>query len=422
MDTLSFLASIDTPDLVLLFWFAIVFELPRYLIGAIVVAVAELARRPAAGNLPDFSVSVLLVGHNEAAALDRCVHGLAAQTIARRRGRMQVIVVDDGSTDGMSAVARQLQTAGLVDEVMRVQPRGGKSAGVNLGLSRCRGDIVVIADIDTTFDDDAIDAFLPFFGNPRVGAVSGDLGVRNVSSNLITRQQAIEYLITISLGRRIADALGILSIVSGAFGAFRRSAVASVGGQDVEVGEDADMTMKLRRAGWRIRFAPEARALTHVPETMAGLIAQRLRWERGTVTIWLRKFRGILDPRQAIFRLSDVGALLDVLFFQLALTLVFPGYVLWLWLHLGVFAVTVLGAVLLGYAVLDLLAFALAASLGADMRSAWRLLPYLPWYTIMQTVVMRWIRLIAIGQELVWRRSYRDPYVPFRVMSQVDQG
>jgi cellulose synthase/poly-beta-1,6-N-acetylglucosamine synthase-like glycosyltransferase len=153
----------------------------------------------------------------------------------------------------------------------------------------------------------------------------------------VTRHQEIEYLVSILLGRRIGDLLGTLSIVSGAFGAFRRRAVLGVGGQDVEVGEDADLTMKLRRAGWRIRFAPESRALTAAPETMPRLIAQRLRRDRGVVTIWLRKFRDTLDPRSSVFRLLDVLALLNVLLFQLILTVAFPGYIVWLWYVYGEF-------------------------------------------------------------------------------------
>jgi poly-beta-1,6-N-acetyl-D-glucosamine synthase len=137
---------------------------------------------------------------------------------------------------------------------LRLEHRGGKSAAINLGLSACTGDIVVISDVDTTFDRSAFAELLGYFADPRVGAVSGSLGVRNASASLITRHQAIEYAIGIALGRIVQDSLGILSIVSGAFGAFRRAALEQVGGQDVEVGEDADLTMKLRRAGWRILF------------------------------------------------------------------------------------------------------------------------------------------------------------------------
>ena len=224
----------------------------------------------------------------------------------------------------MIDVGRALQREGKIDRLLRLEHRSGKSAGVNLALSACRGDIVIIADVDTTFDRDAFAEILAYFADPTVGAVSGNLGVRNLSTSLMTRVQGIEYAIGFSLGRRIADALGILSIVSGAFGAFRRLALEQVGRQDVEVGEDADLTMKLRRAGWRIRFAPEANGLTIVPETVTSLIAQRLRWDRGLVTIWLRKFRGAFDPRQSTFRLLDMFSVVDVLISKLSWHLLFP--------------------------------------------------------------------------------------------------
>lgn len=421
MPSLSFLMALDPTSLILLFWFAVIFELPRYTIGALVIGAGTLFHRDPKWADPGLSVSVLLVGHNEAGVLRRCVTALADQTIAQTKGRMQVVVVDDGSTDGMSTIAQALLAERLVDQTLRLQVRGGKSAGVNLGLTVCHGDVVVISDIDTTFDRDAIERMLPAFADKRVGAVGGDLGVRNADASLVARHQAIEYLIAITLGRRISGLLGTLSIVSGAFGAFRRVAIEQVGGQDVEVGEDADLTMKLRRAGWQIRFVPQARALTQVPESVVALIAQRLRWDKGVVTIWLRKFRGMLDPRVATFRATDLVAMLDVLLFQLVLTLIYPVYIIWLYHYVGAFSVTILGAVMLGYVVLDLVMFAAAVAVSHDTLGALRLLPYLPLYTFLQISLMRVVRLIAIFEELVWRSSYRDPYVPARVMRQVDQ-
>src|SRR6202035_4622537 len=119
------------------------------------------------------TISVILAGHNEADSLRFCVRALAEQTILAERGGMEVIVVDDGSTDRMLDVARELQGKGNVDVVLRLDQRGGKSAAVNLGLSVCTGDIVVIADADTTFDRDAFAELLSYFADPRVGAVSG---------------------------------------------------------------------------------------------------------------------------------------------------------------------------------------------------------------------------------------------------------
>ena len=417
MSALSFLQSLDTTSIILLFWYTTLLEIPRYTIGALLVATSS-AWLPRTGPESDLTVSVVLVGHNEAQALAPCIEALAEQTIAGLPGRMQVIVVDDGSTDGMAGIARKLQREHKIDEVLRLTLRGGKSAGVNLGLSVCKGDIVIIADVDTTFDRDAFALILRHFADPRVGAVSGNLGARNASATLVTRHQAIEYAIAISVGRRIADLLGMLSIVSGAFGAFRRTAVEAVGGQDVEVGEDADLTMKLRRAGWRIRFAPEARALTQVPETVSALIAQRLRWDRGLITIWARKFRGALDPRQSTFRVTDALALCDVIGFQVVLALAFPVYLVWLWLYFGEFAATIIGATLVGYLVLDIATFAVAVV--ASRQIPLRFVIYLPVYTAFQITVMRIVQLIAVMQELVFRSSYRDPYVPGRVMQQAE--
>jgi biofilm PGA synthesis N-glycosyltransferase PgaC len=422
MTVLSFLSSLDLTTFLLLFWYTAVLDLPRYTIGALIVAIAALfsppRRRRHVASLP--SVSILLVGHNEEQVLRTCVACLWEQTIAQEGGPpMEVIVVDDGSTDAMYDVARGLQRQGWIHKSFRLHYRGGKSAGVNLAIGAAKNDIVIIADIDTTFDRDAFEIILGYFDDPEVGAVSGNIGVRNAEASLVSRHQAIEYCIGISLGRRIMDVLGILSIVSGAFGAFRRHALDEVGRQDVEVGEDADLTMKLRRAGWRIRFAPEARALTDVPVTLTQLTGQRMRWDRGLITIWTRKFRGALDPRRVTFKISDAMVIVDILFFQIVLALVFPVYMVWLFYAVGDLAIIVIVTTLIAYAVLDLLAFLAAAAL--DGGRLLGLAVYMPFYTAMQISIMRLIRIVAIMQELIFRSSYRDPYVPERVMQVVER-
>jgi poly-beta-1,6-N-acetyl-D-glucosamine synthase len=418
MDALNFLFSLDMGSLILLFWYTALLELPRYTIGALIVPGVMLFSRRHVPIETRLTVSVILAGHNEEKSLPTCINSLAQQTIHSLGIPVQIIVVDDGSIDRMSEIAHSLQHDGKISQVLRLNQRGGKSAAVNLGISVCVGEVVVISDIDTTFDRDALEHLLSYFSDPKVGAVTGNLGVRNASASLMTRVQAIEYAIGLSLNRCIADAIGTLSIISGAFGAFRRAAIESVGRQDVEVGEDADLTMKLRRAGWKLRFAPEARALTDVPESVSAFIAQRLRWDRGLITIWGRKFRGTLSPRHSTFRIMDVAAVLDVIFYQVILAIAFPVYIIWLFYYFGEFATTIIGATLVGYAILDFLTFAAAAAVGID--TPFRLIVYVPLYSLLQISLTRTVRMIAIVQEFIFRSSYRDPYVPRRVMSQVE--
>lgn len=418
MDAVEFIHSLDLVSFIQIFWFTIVFEVPRYIIGAIILPLTEPWLRPKHQTEGPRSLSVVIAGHNESASLRFCVESLREQTLLRRGGSMEIIVVDDGSTDDMFEVAQALRREGLVDGVLRLGHRGGKSAAVNLGLSACTGEIIMMIDADTTFDRDACEALLDYFADPEVGAVNGNIGVRNIFVNLLTAQQAIGYAITISLGRSIADALGILAVVSGAFGAYRRAALTQVGGLDVEVGEDADLTMKLRRAGWSIRFASDAHALTEVPETAARLALQRLRWDRAIVTIWMRKFRSTLDPRLAVLRLRDVVLLVDIVVFQVLLALAFPFYLLWLYVYLGELATVIIAATLILYAGFNMLAFAAAYVGGAQVPFS--LIFYVPLYTVWQVTFLRMVRVVAFVQEIAFRSSYRDTYVPARVMSQVD--
>ena len=418
MDALSFYTSLDFAGLVAIFWFTVIFEVPRWMLGVLAKITAMLWIPPPPPLDPSVTLSILLVGHNEEKSLPICVKSLAEQTILARGHRLEIIVVNDGSTDRMVDVANALRRKGRVDRVIDIARRGGKSAGLNAGLAVCSGDIVIIADIDTTFDRDGLANLVKFFSDPTVGAVSGNIGVRNASASLMTRFQQIEYAIGLSLGRVTSDALGALAVISGAFGAFRRVALLEVGGLDVEVGEDADLTMKLRRAGWKIRFALRAHALTDVPESAPAFVAQRLRWDRGLITIWLRKYRNVIDPRFSTFTLSDAFVFFDIVFFQILLPVVFPIYVGWLIYNFGWFGVTILGATLVGYALMDIFNFIVALFVGIRMPVS-RLI-YLPLYVVLQVSLARIVRLIAIIQEFVFTSSHRDPYVPAHVMRQLE--
>ncbi len=392
MISLDFLLSLDPTSIALLFWFTLLFDVPRYVIGLAVIAFLGRKKLPPVR----FTTSAIVAGHNEAQTIRRCVELIEAD---------QIIIVDDGSTDGMCGIVKQLKAEGLVDKVFCLPIRSSKITAINLALAECTGEIVFIIDADTVLAPGAIAAALPYFADLEVGGVGCNLNVANENASLTTRFQAIEYAISISMGRQVSDALDLVPNVSGAFGAFRLSALQHVGGLDMEVAEDAAVTMKLRQAGYKIRFAPEAVARTNAPETLTALTLQRLRWDAGLITIWCRRCIGNISPLSPNFRLIEALLVLDVIWFSIALPLTLPVYLVWLWNNIGEFSFTLLGAIFFGLAALDALVCVL-------VRLPVRLFPYLPLYTLMQNLVMRPVRLIAILGELIFVNSHRDNYIP----------
>ncbi|MDZ3836477.1 MAG: glycosyltransferase [Rhodospirillales bacterium] len=410
-DPVDYLASLDMAALIAAFSVSVLLDLPRYTFGFLAVLVSEIGHRPrraAISRLP--SISVIIPGHNEAHSIRRCVVSLRQQTV---RG-MEIICIDDGSTDGTAAEIRRLRAGGLIDVGLVCRIRSGKSSVCNLAIARARGEVIVCVDADCTFDRDAIENIVRPLLDPRVGAVSGNIAVRNAEASLVAGVQAVEYLIGISLGKRALDFLNVVACASGAFSAFRKSAVEAIGGMDVGPGEDLDLTLRLRQAGWRIRFAHDAWCLTDVPATLGGFIRQRLRWERDALRIRLRKHRRILDPRNSGASIADLVHQFDYVVTNLLVTLVFPLYVVWLIRTYGTAAWPILGSVTVGYVVLDLLAFVAALAVVAR-PGAGRALPYALLLGVFNAYLLRLVRLAAYAQEWIFRRSYDDDYVPERV-------
>jgi len=317
-------------------------------------------------------------------------------------------------------VATSLRRQGRITTVLSTGIRSGKSAALNLGRRYCRHEIIVMADIDTTFDNDAFCRLLEPLEDPEVGAVSGNLGVRNASANVLTRIQALEYLDSISIGRRFTAIANILAIVSGAFGAFRKSALESIGNWEVGPGEDADVTDKMRRSGWRIAFAPKAWALTDAPESLTAFTRQRLRWNRSVIRFRLRKYRPNLNPFNSNFQLRNALSTLNILFFQAALAAVFFGYIVSLPILYGDLAFIILLTVSIFYIIEDFVIYAFIVFLYPE-RARLRLLPYIPVSSLFRAFVLRGVRALAYIDELMFRRSYRDEYVPARVLGDAER-
>src|ERR1700720_2420921 len=412
VDAFTMLTQLDVYRLAGMFWYALVIEIPRFTLGLVVVSGCFLLRprHPAAVIPRNTRISVLFPGHNEGSALRQAITALGEQT----RRDLEIVVIDDGSTDDMAEIGRQLKEEGLIDVFVSTGLRGGKSAATNLGLTFCTGEFVVVGDVDTSFDRYAIERVLEPFADPLVGCVSGNIGVRNYQSSIIARFQAIEYLITISLGRRLSDLLGILMISSGAFAAFRRDALIAVGGWDVGPGEDANMTLKLRRAGWKVRFAPEAWALTDVPETASALFKQRRRWNASFVRVRLDRFRAILNPFQQNFSVLDALGTIDLILFHAILPTMFLFYIASCIIYYGSFLLVILITVNAFYVTTTTIAFICAITASGSYGRI-SLIPYIIGYSLFRAYVVRTLMIWTYFDELFLCISYRDTFVPSRV-------
>lgn len=410
-EAFAFLASQSGVSLFTLFWYVIIFEIPRYSFGFIsTLFVTFRSERYVSRPQVPGRVSVIIAGHNEEDSIERCVQSLHEQS----RPPDEIIVVSDGSTDRMPEKLREMQSRGIIQEAHCVQMRGGKSAGFNLAAGRATGDFVVNVDCDCTFDRHALRDIIAPFADPEMGAAAGNIIVRNPMASVVTACQAIEYMISISQGKRAANLTDSMTCVSGAFGAFRSEALERVGGLDAGGGEDLDVTLRLRTAKFKTVFAPDAICYTDVPETLMALTRQRFRWERDAVRLRYRKHRALMNPFSWRFSVIELLHELDFVVFNILAALVFPIYLVWLFVEYGDFAPIVLMAAQIGMWALDLTTFTMASWLTPKAR-ALSLAPYLIAYSPFYGFVMRMVRLAAYLQEWVFDASYNDPYVPKKV-------
>jgi cellulose synthase/poly-beta-1,6-N-acetylglucosamine synthase-like glycosyltransferase len=238
--------------------------------------------RPVGSRYTPFA-SVVVPAFNEAVGIERAVRSLAKSSYPD----FEVIVVDDGSSDGTADLVDRLQLERV--RVIR-QANAGKSAALNRGIAAARGEVIVMVDADTVFERDSLRKVIAPLAAPEVGAVSGNTKVGN-RSGMLGRWQHIEYVMGFNLDRRLFDVLRCMPTVPGAIGAARRKALADAGGLSSDtLAEDTDLTIAIGRAGWEVVYAEEARAWTEAPATLAELWRQRYRWSYGTMqAVWKHK-------------------------------------------------------------------------------------------------------------------------------------
>ena len=261
-------------------------------------------------------VSVLIPCFNE----EKVIASSTARILASDWTNIEVLVLDDGSSDN---TAVEVEKAFGDDPRVRLMrfTNGGKAHALNKGLAVAKGEVIVALDADTLFPKSTIGRLVRWFQDPEIGAVAGNALVGN-RVNTVTRWQALEYVTAQNLERRALDALGAVTVVPGAVGAWRRAALESLGGYPPDtLAEDQDLTIAVQRAGWKVDFDSEARAYTEAPDTVAGLLKQRFRWSFGTLQCLWKHREALFDPKRPVL---GFVALPQIWLFQIILAVASP--------------------------------------------------------------------------------------------------
>ncbi len=417
----DYLLSLQPAAMVRLFWLFVLFDLPRFVLTDVAILITEMTQRLKPRKKSPFRlklkehpplVSIIIPALNEQDTIAWTIRSLHEQTYKN----LEIIIVDDGSDDRTDKICRQMVTAFSDIRYLRFSERAGKSAVLNYGLHFAHGEFVVFVDADTTFDRDAILEIISSFEDVRVGGVAGNLSVRNGDANILTALQKIEYLFTISMGRRVRSWLGTLPIISGAFGAFRRELIAlhRLGGHEPGPGNDSDLAIRIRKKGYKIKFQPRALCLTNAPVKMYNLLKQRSRWDRNMIKNRVRKHRDVFNPFSKGFRLREVITFLDSLFFHVVLAAITVFYLSDIAINYPEFFAPILAINFILYFASEFLELVIILILDRRLKEFPKLLLYLPLINPYK-IFLKFVRLKAYLQELFLRESNRDPFAPIKV-------
>ncbi len=224
-------------------------------------------------------VSMILPAYNEEKIIGKSIEECLNQDY---RGRTEIIVVDDGSTDRTYDIAERYADQNSKIRVIRHEQNKGKSFALNTGFAQARGEISVFSDTDSVLTPDALSKLVPHFKDPEVGMVAGMVVVRN-ENGLLTRLQQIDYLFTQLIIRFCQSSQKNVLICPGAATAVRTQIAREIPVEDRTVTEDADFTFSVWKRGWKVAQEPEAISFTEAPENLKAFWNQRKRWFYGSL-------------------------------------------------------------------------------------------------------------------------------------------
>lgn len=415
----SWVGSLTFERLFAMYWYMFIFTIPRFSFMEWTVLIIRLINSKKRKKLEAIAmqklhldcpfVSIIAPGKNEGDHFFKLITSLREQTYTN----FEIVIVDDGSDDNSAIICNDLLKRGYVDRFYSHDFRGGKASAANAALYKNNAKYVVHLDADSSLDRDAIEQILmPFYLSDKIKAVGGCVKVRNDKASLCTSFQTLEYMETIMISRTVSSYLGILRIISGAFGAFEMETLRALGGWDIGPGLDGDITQKIRKMGGKIVFNPRSVCLTNVPVKFSALFKQRLRWSKSLVRFRIRKHGDIFNMKSANFSLSNFFANLDNILYNFVFDYIWIYYVISVAIsNFGQLQmILVLGlVVMIPFRLVNYLTSLTFSERSKSEAYLFRLVPIQYFYV---GVFLRINRLVAGIMEYFFFSSYRDPWNP----------
>lgn len=266
----------------------------------------------------EIPISVLIPAYNE----EKVIKDAIERVLSTQYANFEILVVNDGSKDATSQIVKDNFADNSKVKLLDLTNRG-KAGALNEALKHVTGEIIVALDADTQFEPDTIAKLVRWFKDEKIGAVAGNARVGN-EINLVTRWQAIEYIVSQNIERRALANFDAITVVPGAVGAWRKKALEEVGNYPEDtLAEDQDLTIAIQKIGWKVIYDEDAIAWTEAPESFAALAKQRFRWSFGTLQcLW--KHRDLLLQKNKNARGLSLIGIPQAWVFQIFFALISP--------------------------------------------------------------------------------------------------
>jgi cellulose synthase/poly-beta-1,6-N-acetylglucosamine synthase-like glycosyltransferase len=274
------------------------------------------SRKVNINSLP--SISIMIPAHNEERVIGRTLRRMAELKYPREK--LQIIVIDDASTDDTGRLIEEFAKNNPVVEILRrTQKEGGrgKAAALNAGLQLAHNEIVTCFDADYYPQVDILPKLVSPFEDSRVGLVQGRVTVLNEPHNLVTRLVALERVGGYRVDQQARESLQLIPQFGGTVGGIRRSLLLSLGGWNESIlAEDTDLTFRVVLAGFKICYVNSAECYEEAVENLRAYWRQRYRWARGHMQCAFRHSHSVLTSRRLTLREKVDGVLLLNLYFM----------------------------------------------------------------------------------------------------------